>query len=57
MICKNSFLSYFSEMKDPRIERTKRHLFDEIVFIAIASVLSGGDSWNDMEESGEMIIS
>ena len=54
MICENNFLSYFSEMKDPRIERTKRHLFDDIVFIAIASVLSGGDSWNDMEEYGEI---
>jgi hypothetical protein len=41
-------------MKDPCIERTKRHLFDDIVFIAIASVLSGGDSWNDMEEYGEI---
>ena len=42
MIRENNFLSYFSEMKDPRIERTKRHLFDDIVFIAVASVLSGG---------------
>jgi len=47
---KKNFLSYFSEMKDPRIERTKHHLFDDIVFIAIASVLIGGDSWNDMQE-------
>ena len=54
MICENNFLSYFSEMKDPRIERTRRHLLDDIVFIAIASVLSGGDSWNDMEEYGEI---
>lgn len=54
MIRENNFLSYFSEMKDPRIERTKRHLFDDIVFIAIASVLSGGDSWNDMQEYGEI---
>lgn len=37
-------------MKDARIERTKRHLFDDIVFIAIASVLSGGDFWIDMED-------
>jgi len=54
MIHEDNFLSYFSEMKDPRIERTKRHLFDDIVFIAIASVLSGGDSWNDMQEYGEI---
>jgi hypothetical protein len=51
MMRENNFFSYFSEMKNPRIERTKRHLFDDIVFMAIASVLSGGDSWNDMEES------
>jgi len=48
MIREDNFLSYFSEMKDPRIERTKRHLLDDIVFIAIASVLSGVDSWNDI---------
>ena len=54
MIRENIFLSYFSEMKDPRIERTKSNFFDDIVIIAIASVLSGGDSWNDMEEYGEI---
>ena len=54
MIRENNFLSYFSEIKDPRIDRTKRHLLDDIVFIAIASVLSGGDSWNDVEGYGEI---
>ena len=54
MIHRNNFLSYFSEMKDPRVERTKRHLFDDIVFIAIVSVLCGGDSWSDMQEYGEI---
>jgi predicted transposase YbfD/YdcC len=49
-----NLLSYFSEMKDPRIDRTKRHLFDDIIFIAIASVLSGGQTWNDMQEYGEI---
>ena len=51
---KNNLLLYFSEMKDPRIDRTKRHLFDDIVFIAIASVLCGAESWNDMQEYGEI---
>jgi len=41
-------------MKDPRIERTKQHLIDDILFIAIASVLCGIDSWNEMEEYGEI---
>jgi len=51
---KGSLLSYFSGMKDPRINRTKRHLMDDIIFIAIASVLCGCESWNDMEEYGEI---
>ncbi len=54
MDSKGNLLSYFSEMKDPRINRTKRHLMDDIIFIAIASVLCGCESWNDMEEYGEI---
>ncbi len=44
---------YFSDMKDPRIERCKLHLLEDIVFISIASVLSGAESWNDMELYGK----
>ena len=47
-------LLYFSEMKDPRVERTRHHNLDDIIFIAIASVLSGAESWNEMECYGEM---
>jgi len=32
-----NLLSYFSGMKDPRIERTRYHLLDDIIFISIAS--------------------
>ena len=49
---KMSVLSYFTGMKDPRVERTKRHVFDDIVFISIAAVLSGVESWNEMEQYG-----
>lgn len=51
---KDSLLSYFSGMKDPRIERTKLHLIDDILFIAIASVLSGVETWNEMEDYGRL---
>lgn len=51
---KNKLLSYFSEMKDPRVERTKLHKLEDIVFIAIASVLSGIESWNEMEMYGNV---
>jgi len=46
-------LTYFADMKDPRVERTKRHLMDDILFISIAAVLSGVESWDEMEEYGK----
>jgi predicted transposase YbfD/YdcC len=49
-----NILSYFAEMKDPRVDRTKLHKLDDIVFIAIASVLSGIETWNEMELYGRM---
>jgi predicted transposase YbfD/YdcC len=44
---------YFSGLSDPRIERTKAHLLDDIIFIAIVSVICGAETWNDMEEFGK----
>lgn len=41
-------------MKDPRVDRTKLHQIDDIIFISIASVLSGVESWNEMELYGVM---
>jgi len=52
MECKK-LLTCFADMKDPRIERTKRHLMDDILFISIAAVLSGVESWDEMEEYGK----
>ena len=45
-------ISYFSCLSDPRIDRTKANLLDDIIFIAIVSVLCGAEAWNDMEEFG-----
>jgi predicted transposase YbfD/YdcC len=45
-------LKYFSELSDPRVERTKEHLLEEILLITIAAVLSGADSWNEIEDYG-----
>lgn len=47
---------YFSGMKDPRIDRRKLHSMDDIIFISIASVLSGAETWNDMEMYGKQKI-
>ena len=47
-------LRFFAGITDPRVERCKRHLLDEIIFIAIASVICGAETWNDMEDFGTM---
>lgn len=41
--------SYFWGMKDPRIDRRKVHKMEDLIFISIACVLCGGESWYDME--------
>jgi hypothetical protein len=46
-------LVYFSSLTDPRVERTREHRLEDIVLIAIASVICGAESWNDMEEFGK----
>src|SRR6266567_4112965 len=43
-------LKYFSELSDPRVEGRKEHLLEEILLITIAAVLSGADSWNEIED-------
>lgn len=46
-------LKYFAELRDPRVERNREHLLEEIFLIAIAAVLSGAESWNDIADYGE----
>ena len=45
-------LKYFSELSDPRVEGRREHLLEEILLITIAAVLSGADSWNEIEDYG-----
>ena len=42
----------FSEIEDPRAERTRVHLLTDILIIAILSVIAGGNGWEDMENYG-----
>ena len=50
-------LHYFSGIKDPRIDRTKAHLLEDIIVIAILSVLCGAETWDEMEEFGKSKVS
>jgi predicted transposase YbfD/YdcC len=45
-------LKYFAELRDPRVERNREHLLEEVLLISIAAVLSGAESWNDIADYG-----
>ena len=44
--------SFFSEIEDPRVQRTRAHLLTDILIIGILSVIAGGKGWEDMETYG-----
>ena len=46
-------MRYFAELKDSRVERTRRHLLQDIVLIAIAAILSGAGGWDEIERYGK----
>jgi predicted transposase YbfD/YdcC len=46
----NSPLKHFADLRDPRVERTREHLLEEILLIAIAAILSGANGWNEIED-------
>ena len=44
---------HFSQIKDPRLERTKLHQLIDIITITICAVICGAESWDDIEYFGE----
>ena len=46
-------LEIFSKMKDPRLDRKKRHLLSEIIVLAICAVVGGADDWVGIESFGK----
>ena len=46
-------ISYFTELTDPRVDRSKEHLMEDIIFITIAAVICGAETWNDIENYGK----
>lgn len=44
----------FSGLKDPRVERTRRHQLTDVVMIAICAVICSAESWIDIERWGKM---
>jgi predicted transposase YbfD/YdcC len=50
---KITITDHFSELEDPRIERTKRHKLIDIITITICAVICGADGWKDIELYGQ----
>jgi transposase InsO family protein len=44
---------HFADLRDPRVERTKRHKLLDIVVLAICGVICGADDWVSMQQFGE----
>lgn len=43
---------HFGQLKDPRVERTKRHKLLDIIVITICGVICGADDWVNLEIFG-----
>lgn len=48
-----SFVKYFAELPDPRVDRTKWHRLDDILVVALCAVISGADSFEEIERFGK----
>lgn len=46
-------LSFFDDLPDPRVERTRLHSLKDIIGLTICAVLSGCDDWEEIELYGE----
>jgi hypothetical protein len=45
--------SYFSGLTDPRVAHIREHSLEDILFIAVVSIIFGAESWYDMEDFGK----
>jgi predicted transposase YbfD/YdcC len=52
----DNFFDHFEDLKDPRIDRTKLHRMDEIIFLTMCAIISDCDSWIDIEDYGKSHI-
>lgn len=48
-----SLIEQFSQLKDPRVDRTKRHKLIDVIAIAICAVICGANGWTDVELFGK----
>jgi predicted transposase YbfD/YdcC len=46
------FVECFTNIKDPRVERTKKHFLLDILALSICGILSGAENWQEIEDFG-----
>ena len=48
-----SIVEHFQSLEDPRMERSRKHRLIDILVIALCTLLSGGEGFQDMELFGK----
>lgn len=51
-VIQQSLVKHFGGLKDPRVERTKKHQLTDILVIAILAIIGGAQGWEDIENYG-----
>ena len=46
-------LAHLSVIRDPRIDRNKKHDLSEMLFVAVCAAISGAEGWSDIVEFAE----
>ena len=50
-------LANFSELEDPRVERTKVYPLMEIIFLVVSAAISGCEGWKSIKDFGDIKLS
>lgn len=53
---KTGIIDLCKQIEDPRMDRKKIHKMEAIIYISIAAVICGSQSWNEIEEFGNAKI-
>jgi predicted transposase YbfD/YdcC len=54
---KTSIVEHFRDLEDPRIDRAKKHYLLDILVMALCTLLTGGEGFQDMELFGKSKLS
>jgi predicted transposase YbfD/YdcC len=47
------FATHFENLTDPRVKRTRRHILQDILVIALCAMVANANSWADIERFGK----